>query len=270
VLGLFAAESGEYKPPTIYEFYPEAFLFAGTPFEINRIMMIRLIVMTLIIVIFWLWTSKFNRAVKTGNVVPGRFQMLGEMALDFVRKGIAHEQLGVKDGERFLPLLTTIFFMVLGMNITGIVPFANIAGTSVIGIPLVLAAAAYFTFIYAGIKKHGMRFFSNALFPAGVPKPFYIMVTPIEFLSTFILRPVTLALRLLMNMIAGHLLLVLCFSATHFFFFQTEGVFQFFGAGTLVFGFAFTLFEILVSVLQAYVFTLLTTVYIQLALADEH
>jgi F-type H+-transporting ATPase subunit a len=232
-------------------------------------MMIRLIVMTLIIVIFWLWTSKFNRAVKTGNVVPGRFQMLGEMALDFVRKGIAHEQLGVKDGERFLPLLTTIFFMVLGMNITGIVPFANIAGTSVIGIPLVLAAAAYFTFIYAGIKKHGMRFFSNALFPAGVPKPFYIMVTPIEFLSTFILRPVTLALRLLMNMIAGHLLLVLCFSATHFFF-QTEGVFQFFGAGTLIFGFAFTLFEILVSVLQAYVFTLLTTVYIQLALADEH
>jgi F-type H+-transporting ATPase subunit a len=270
VLGLFAAESGEYKPPTIYEFYPEAFLFADTPFEINRIMMIRLIVMTLIIVLFWLWTSKFNRAVKTGNVVPGRFQMLGEMALDFVRKGIAHEQLGVKDGERFLPLLTTIFFMVLGMNITGIVPFANIAGTSVIGIPLVLAAAAYFTFIYAGIRKHGMRFFSNALFPAGVPKPFYIMVTPIEFLSTFILRPVTLALRLLMNMIAGHLLLVLCFSATHFFFFQTEGVFQFFGAGTLIFGFAFTLFEILVSVLQAYVFTLLTTVYIQLALADEH
>lgn len=270
MLGLFAAESGEYKPPTIYEFYPEAFLFAGTPFEINRIMMIRLIVMVLIIVLFWLWTAKFNRAVKTGQVVPNRFQLLGEMALDFVRKGIAHEQLGVKDGERFLPLLTTIFFMVLGMNITGIVPFANIAGTSVIGIPLVLAAAAYFTFIYAGIKKHGMRFFSNALFPAGVPKPFYIMVTPIELLSTFILRPVTLALRLLMNMIAGHLLLVLCFSATHFFFFQTEGIFQFFGAGTLIFGFAFTLFEILVSVLQAYVFTLLTTVYIQLALADEH
>lgn len=270
MLGLFAAESGEYKPPTIYEFYPEAFLFAGTPFEINRIMMIRLIVMVLIIVLFWLWTVKFNRAVKTGQVVPNRFQLLGEMALDFVRKGIAHEQLGVKDGERFLPLLTTIFFMVLGMNITGIVPFANIAGTSVIGIPLVLAAAAYFTFIYAGIKKHGMRFFSNALFPAGVPKPFYIMVTPIELLSTFILRPVTLALRLLMNMIAGHLLLVLCFSATHFFFFQTEGIFQFFGAGTLIFGFAFTLFEILVSVLQAYVFTLLTTVYIQLALADEH
>jgi F-type H+-transporting ATPase subunit a len=141
--------------------------------------------------------------------------------------------------------------MVLGMNITGIIPFANIAGTSVIGIPLVLALASYVTFIYAGMRRHGVKFFKNSLFPSGVPPAFYVLVTPIELLSTFILRPVTLALRLLMNMIAGHLLLVLCFSATQFFFFQA-------------------VFEILVSVLQAYVFTLLTTVYIQLALADEH
>lgn len=265
-----AAEDGQFSPPTIYEFYPEVFLFEGTPFAINRIMMIRLIVMVLLIVLFWLWARKFNQSVKAGQVVPGRFQLLGELALNFVRKSIAHDQLGEKDGDRFLPLLTTIFFMVLGMNITGIIPFANIAGTSVIGIPLVLAAAAYVTFIYAGVKRHGMGFFKNALFPSGVPVYFYTLVTPIEFLSTFILRPVTLALRLLMNMVAGHLLLVLCFSATHFFFFQAEGIFQFFGAGTLLFGFAFTLFEILVAVLQAYVFTLLTTVYIQLALADEH
>ncbi len=272
MLNLFSGTNpdGSFKPPTIDEFYPEAILFAGTPFEINRIMMIRLIVMTLLIILFWLWTRKFNQSVKSGNVVPGRFQLLGEMALNFVRKSIAHEQLGEKDGERFLPLLTTIFFMVLGMNITGIIPFANIAGSSVIGVPLVLAAAAYFTFIYAGMRKHGFGFFKNALFPQGVPPVFYIMVTPIEFLSTFILRPVTLALRLLMNMVAGHLLLVLCFSATHFFFFQADGFFKLFGAGTLLFGFAFTVFEILVSVLQAYVFTLLTTVYIQLALADEH
>jgi F-type H+-transporting ATPase subunit a len=73
-----------------------------------------------------------------------------------------------------------------------------------------------------------------------------------------------------MNMIAGHLLLVLCFSATQFFLFNADGFFKLFGAGTFVFGFAFTLFEILVAFLQAYVFTLLTTVYIQLALADEH
>jgi F-type H+-transporting ATPase subunit a len=263
-------EDGNYKPPTIGEFYPPGFLFEGTPFEINRIMMIRILVMIALIVLFWLWTRSFNRAVKVGNVVPSRFQLLGEMALNFVRKNIAHDQLGEKDGDRFLPLLTTIFFVILGMNITGLLPGLNIAGTSVVGLPLILALAAYVTFIYAGMRKHGFGFFKNALFPSGVPKAMYVMVTPIEFLSTFILRPVTLALRLLMNMVAGHLLLVLLFGATHFFFFSADGLFKLFGAGTLAFGFAFTLFKLLVAVLQAYVFTLLTTVYIQLALADEH
>lgn len=264
------SESGSFEPPTINEFYPEVVAFAGTPFELNRIMLIRLLVTALLILVFTLWTSKFKKSYKTNALVPSRFQLMGEISLNFVRKSIAHDQLGEKDGERFLPLLTTIFFIVLGMNITGIIPGLNIAGTSVIGLPLVLSLAAYVTFIYAGVKKHGGHFFSAALFPAGVPKAFYILVTPIEFLSTFILRPVTLALRLMMNMIAGHLLLVLCFSATQFFLFNAEGLFKLFGAGTFVFGFVFTLFEMLVAFLQAYVFTLLTTVYIQLALADEH
>ncbi len=252
------------------EFYPEIVAFEGTPFALNRIMLIRLLVLTLLVVVFALWTAKFKQANKTNNFVPGKFQLMGEISLNFVRKSIAHDQLGEKDGDRFLPLLTTIFFVTLGMNITGIIPGLNIAGTSVIGLPIVMALAAYVTFIYAGVKKHGVHFFKNSLFPAGVPKAFYALVTPIEFLSTFILRPVTLALRLTMNMIAGHLLLVLCFSATQFFLFNAEGAFKFFGAGTFVFGFAFTLFELLVAFLQAYVFTLLTTVYIQLALADEH
>ncbi len=264
------SSSGEFHAPSIMEFYPEVIAFEGTPFELNRIMLIRLLVMTALIVLFWLWTSKFKSAYKNNTLVPSRFQLMGEISLNFVRKSIAHEQLGEKDGDRFLPLLSTMFFLVLGMNITGVIPGLNIAGTSVIGLPLVLAAAAYVTFIYAGVRKHGGHFFTAALFPAGVPKAFYILVTPIEFLSTFILRPVTLALRLMMNMIAGHLLLVLCFSATQFFFFNAEGIFKFFGAGTFLFGFAFTVFEILVAFLQAYVFTLLTTVYIQLALADEH
>ena len=264
-------ESGSgFHAPSIMEFYPEIVAFADTPFALNRIMLIRLLVVALLLVLYSLWTRKFKQANKTKTFVPGKFQFMGEISLNFVRKSIAHDQLGEKDGDRFLPLLTTIFFVTLGMNITGIIPGLNVAGTSVIGLPIVMAAAAYFTFIYAGVKKHGGHFFTNALFPAGVPKPFYILVTPIEFLSTFILRPVTLALRLTMNMIAGHLLLVLCFSATQFFLFNAEGAFKFFGAGTFVFGFAFTVFEILVAFLQAYVFTLLTTVYIQLALADEH
>lgn len=265
-----ASDSGGFHAPSIMEFYPQVIAFEGTPFELNRIMLIRLLVMTVLVIVFWIFTAKVKNAYKNNVLVPSRFQLIGEIALNFVRKNIAHDQLGEKDGDRFLPLLTTIFFIVLGMNITGVIPGLNIAGTSVIGLPLVLAAVAYVTFIYAGVRKHGGHFFSAALFPAGVPKAFYVLVTPIEFLSTFILRPVTLALRLMMNMIAGHLLLVLCFSATQYFFFNAEGLFKFFGAGTFLFGFAFTLFEILVAFLQAYVFTLLTTVYIQLALADEH
>jgi F-type H+-transporting ATPase subunit a len=74
----------------------------------------------------------------------------------------------------------------------------------------------------------------------------------------------------MMNMVVGHLLLVLFFLATQFFFFETDGGFKLFGVGTLAFGLAFTLFEVLIATLQAYVFAILTTVYIQLALLDEH
>ena len=252
------------------EFYPEIVLFEGTPFAINRIMLIRFLVVTLLIILFSLWVRQFKKATREQNFVPTKFQLMGEISLNFVRNGIAHSQLGKVDGDRFLPLLTTIFFTVFGMNITGVIPGLNISSSALIGLPIVLAAAAYVTFIYAGIKKHGLVFFKNAVAPSGVPPALYIMVVPIEFVTTFLLRPVTLALRLTMNMLAGHLILVLCFSATQFFVFYADGFFKLFGAGTFIFGFAFTLFEILVSFLQAYVFTMLTTVYIQLSLADEH
>jgi F-type H+-transporting ATPase subunit a len=254
---------GSFVGPSINEFFPDAVLFVDSPFEMNRVMIIRVIVVIALIAFFWIGTRRMK-------IIPGRHQSLMEMGLDLVRVNIAEDLLGKKDGARFLPLLTTIFFIVIGMNITGIVPLMNIAGTSVIGLPLVLAVVAYITFIYAGLKKHPGTFLKNALFPPGVPPALYLIVTPIEFLSTFVLRPVTLTLRLLMNMIVGHLLLVLFFLATHFFFFELGGFAALFGVGTLAFGFVFTLFEILVAVLQAYVFTLLTAVYLQLALADEH
>ena len=226
-------------------------------------MLIRILVAVVIIALFWLGTRRMS-------VVPSRAQSLIEMGLDFVRVGIAEDLLGKKDGKRFLPILTTFFFMIIAMNLTGAVPGLNIAGTSVIGVPLLLAGIAYVTWIYAGLRKHPGKFLRNSLFPPGVPPALYIIVTPIELLSTFIVRPVTHTLRLLMNMIVGHLLLVLFFLATSFFFFEAPGLFKLFGLGTLAFGFVFTLFELLVAVLQAYVFTILTAVYLQLALADEH
>ena len=257
------ASDGEFHGPSIDEFFPEILFNAFGVIPVHRIHLVQFLAVVAVVLILVLGTRRMK-------VVPGRFQSVVEMGLDFVRSNIAHDLLGRKDGNRFLPILTTIFFMVLFMNITGIIPFLNIAGTSIAAVPLTLALVSYVTFIYAGIKKSPLGFFKNALFPAGVPWPVYIIVTPIEFLSTFIIRPVTLMLRLLMNMVVGHMLLVLCFAATQFFFFTAGGGWAALGVGTLAFGGAFTLFEILVAVLQAYVFTVLTAVYIQLAVAEEH
>ncbi|MGB4138010.1 MAG: F0F1 ATP synthase subunit A [Microbacterium sp.] len=256
------ASDGEFHGPSIDEFFPETlFTIAGIP--VHRITLIQLIATTILVVILVLGTRRMT-------VVPGRFQSVVEMGLGFARNNIAHEMLGKKDGDRFLPLLATIFFMTLFFNLTGLIPFFNIAGTSIAAVPFVLAVISYVTFIYAGLKKSPAGFLKNSLFPAGVPWPAYIIVTPLEFISTFLVRPVTLMLRLLMNMVVGHMLLVLCFSATWFFFFTVGGGWAFLGIGTLAFSGAFSVFEILVAVLQAYIFTVLTAVYIQLAVADEH
>ncbi|WP_292832962.1 F0F1 ATP synthase subunit A [Microbacterium sp.] len=257
------AEDGPvFHGPSINEFFPEVlFNIAGVP--VTRIHLIQFLATIAIVLIFWLGTRRMR-------IVPGRFQSIVEMGLDFVRVNIAEDLLGTKDGHRFLPILTTIFFMILFMNITGIIPFLNLAGTSIIAVPLLLALVSYVTFIYAGIKKSPKNFFKNSLFPAGVPWAIYIIVTPIELISTFIIRPVTLTLRLLMNMMVGHLLLVLFFAATNFFLLDLGGWWSALAAGSLAFGFVFTLFELLVAVLQAYVFTILTAVYIQLAVAEEH
>ena len=258
-----ASTEGEFHGPSLEDFFPAGVLFQDSPFEINRIILIRLLAVAVLLLLFWLGTRKMR-------VVPGRGQSVMELGLGFVRKSIVIDTLGEKDGMRFLPLLTSMFFFIVFLNITGIIPGLNIAASSVIGLPLTLAVVSYVAFIYAGLRKHPGSFLKNSLFPSGVPWYLYFVVTPIELISTFILRPVTLALRLLMNMVAGHMLLVLCFSATQFFLFTLGGVWGLFSIGTFAFGLAFSLFEILVAVLQAYVFTLLTAVYIQLALAEEH
>ena len=257
-----AAEGDGFHSPSIWEFFP-APVFQIGELVITRIHLMQFFATAVVVLLLVLGTRKMR-------VVPGRFQSIVEMGLDFVRVNIAHDLLGKKDGNRFLPILTTMFFMILFMNLTGVIPFMNIAGTSIIAVPLLLAVISYVTFIYAGVKKSPGGFVKNSLFPAGVPKALYLIVTPLEFISTFIIRPVTLTLRLLMNMIVGHLMLVLFFAATHFFFFSAGSWFPILGVGTLAAGFAYTLFEILVAFLQAYVFTILTAVYIQLAVAEEH
>jgi F-type H+-transporting ATPase subunit a len=230
-------------------------------------MLIRLLVVLLLVLFFWIGTRRMK-------LVPGRWQVITEFLLMFPRKNIVIDTLGEKDGRRFMPIIMTIFFLTLGMNLTGVVPGLQIAGTSVIGIPLIQALIAYVLFIYAGVKKHGgWRYLRNTLFLPGVPWPLYFLLTPVEFISTFIVRPVTLVLRLLMNLIAGHMLLALCWAATDFFFLALLANGDFLGllgVGSFAFGIIFFGLELFVAALQAYVFAILTAIYIQLSLADEH
>lgn len=256
-------EDGGFHAPTISEFFPPQVIGDGTVWGPTRINLIG-ITMTVVLVMF------FVLAFRRRDLVPGRLQNLGEMAVDAVFVNIIDEVMGTK-GRRFAPLLVTLFWMIFAFNITGIIPLMNIAGTAVIGVPLVLALVSYAVFNWAGIKEHGSAaYFKMNLFPPGVPKPIYLLVTPIEFISTFILRPVTLTIRLLANMMSGHLLLVLFFSATQYFLFEASGLLKLAAVPSLFMGFAFTLFEVVVALLQAYIFTLLTAVYIDGATSHEH
>jgi len=262
---LLAAEGdGEFHAPTVADFFPPAIFFEGTPFEFNRIMLVRFIAAAVLLLVFCL-------AARRARLVPGRFQNAIEMILDFVRNSIAVEVLGEKNGRKYFPLLATLFCTVLVMNITGVVPFLNIAGTSVIGLPIVLALWTYVMYLGAGIKAHGVGgFLKNSLLPPGVPAPLYLLLVPIEFLQVFILRPATLAIRLMANMVAGHLMLAICFAATSFFLFDASGGMKLFSAGTFVAGSAFFFFEVFVAALQAYVFAILTAVYLNLSVEAEH
>lgn len=257
--------AGEFHAPSLNDFFPPIVLFEGTPFAMDRLMIIRVLMSVLI-------AGFFLIAMRSPKIVPRGVQNVAEIALDFVRINIAEDILGKEQGRRFLPVITTIFFLVVALNVSSIIPFLNISPNARIGMPLMLAVLSYIVFNYVGIKKYGFfRYVKGSVVIPNLPTALHVLVIPIEFFSTFVLRPVTLTIRLMANMLAGHIMLVLFFSATQFFFFSADGFMKVFGLGSIVAGIGFTFFELLVIVLQAYIFSLLTAVYIDLALhAEEH
>lgn len=266
------AMRGEYHAPDLdSELFPGQqyghILFddvLGGWFALDRLMIIR-IVMTVIMAVF------FAIAMRNPKLVPRGVQNVAEMGLDFVRVNIAEEILGRKEGRRFLPILATIFFLVLVMNIPAIIPGMNISPNARIGMPIVLAAAAYVVMIYAGARRYGFfKFIKSSVVVPNIPGALHIMMVPIEFFSTFVLRPITLTLRLMANFLAGHMILVVAFAATNFFFWQLNA-WSVVSVATIVGAILFTLFECIIIFLQAYIFALLTAVYIDLSLhADSH
>ena len=203
-------------------------------------------------------------------VAPKGVRNVAEASVDFIQGDIVMQTIG-RDGLGWTPFLLTIFFFVFFCNITEIIPTFQMPATARMAIPATMALVVWVVYNASGIKHQGFfRYLKSACFPPGVPKALYILVAPIEFISTFIVRPFSLAIRLFANMLAGHLLLVTFAILTdalitaNTFFLKVIFVLPFF---MLVF---LTAFEILVSVLQAYIFTILTAVYIGGAVHPEH
>lgn len=215
--------------------------------------------------------ATFYLATRRAAMVPGKAQFAGESAYGFVRNSIALDAIG-KPGLKYVPYLATIFFFIATLNIAGIIPLIQIPATSKIALPLVLAIISCLIFNAIGIKRDGfIGYFRAMMFPPGVPWPIYILLAPIEFLSTIIVRPITLTLRLTLNMFAGHLVLVLFVLGGEYLVFEYGGVVGIVsGSVSLLGSIVLTFFEAFVQILQAYVFTLLSALYIAGALVDEH
>ncbi len=244
--------------PGILDFFPDAMFGEGTFFSFNRVTLARVIVAVVLCAVL-------GAAASRAKLVPTRGQQLVEMLAEFVRRSIGIEMLGDARGRRFAPLLGVIFIGVLGMNLTGVVPGINIAASSVMAVPVVFAVLSYVTFLAAGIRAQGLGgFLRSQLFPPGMPWPIYFLITPIEFFSSFVVRPATLAIRLLCNMISGHLLLALTFFGTSAML-ASAGAMK--GMAVVMVGTSLvvTLFEIFIAILQAYIFAVLTAVYIKLS-----
>jgi F-type H+-transporting ATPase subunit a len=213
----------------------------------------------------------FYVASRRAAMVPGKAQFAGESAYGFVRNSIAMDAIG-KEGMKYVPYLATVFFFLAALNISGIIPFLQFPATSRIGIPLFLAVISCVIFNAIGIKRHGLvGYFKDLMFPPGIPWPVYILLAPIEFVSTIIIRPLTLTLRLTFNMFAGHLVLVLFILGGEYLVLEYGGFVGILsGSVALIGSLVLTAFEGFVQLLQAYVFTLLSALYIGGALADEH
>ena len=230
------------------------------PLGINRVVLLMFLA-TLITFLF------LYLPVRKARVVPSKMGVVVESLVDFVRKGIARDIIG-SQSIRYEWLLIPMFFWLLFLNLFEITPLIHFPVTSRMAIPAFLAVLVWVTFIFVGLKKHGLSYIKNSVIPAGVPKPLLILMIPIDFLSIFVIRPISLAVRLFANMLAGHIMLAVFFLTTASYFVLEPKAVAF--VIPLAFAIVITAFEIFVAVLQAYIFTLLTAVYIESSIHVEH
>jgi len=237
-------------------------IFPNFPF--NKVALIAVLATLISATIFLLAVRQSHKESPKG------IRNFAEMIVEFVEDGIVMQTMG-KDGLAWTPFLLTMFMFIYLCNVPGIIPFFQMPATARMAVPMFLALMVWVIYNVTGIKHQGVGgYLKSTLFPPGVPKALYILVTPIEFISAIIVRPFSLAVRLFANMMAGHILLV-TFALLSEALFQAKdkvlipvGILPFL---MLVF---LTSFEVLVAFLQAYIFAMLTAVYIGGATHPEH
>jgi F-type H+-transporting ATPase subunit a len=252
--------------PNVNELFEwKGILFQHTWYEVNKTAVMAFISTIICIGIFFLGSRK-------KKMVPTGIQNAAELGYETVENMVAVEVMGEETGRKWAPFLATLFFWIFFINIWSTVPFVYFPATSRIAIPIFLALQTWVIFIFTGFKHQGVGYIKNSLFPPGVPKALYILVTPIEFVSKVFVRPFSLAVRLFANMTAGHVLLaIFAIMTSQLILEHNSGLFQI-PIGILPFFalVAMTGFEFLVAVLQAYIFTILTAVYVNESIHPEH
>ena len=209
----------------------------------------------------------FAYAFRSPKLIPRGAQNLGEMGVLFVRDQILRPQLG-KAGDKYLPFLVSIFFFVWIMNIFGIIPFIDFPATSRIAFPFGLAMVVWITFLTVGIRTKGVgRYFKEIAVPKGAPWWILPLLAPIELLSNIFVRPFTLTIRLMANMLAGHLLLLVFGIASWYLFSASIGLL--YATTSFLVTIILTGLEVLIQLLQAFIFTTLTAYYLADASASH-
>ncbi|MDN5571000.1 MAG: F0F1 ATP synthase subunit A [Propionibacteriaceae bacterium] len=268
--GLILPLEGEAWPPGEHSFDSRPVLPGVLPDWVNN-HAFQAVFSVVLVLLFWLWMAHRQR------VVPGRKQAVGEMLYDLIRNGIARDIIG-PDFRRYLPFLVALFSFIWVNNLFGQFALFMFPTMSKIGYAWALALIAWLVYNGAGIAKHGFfGYLRHATLPAGVPKPLWFLIIPLEFLSNIIVRPLTLGLRLFANLFAGHLVIVVFVVGGTMLLTATEPLAGFgvpllttAGVVSLLFSFAIFALELLIGAIQAYIFTVLTAQYVASAIAEDH
>jgi len=232
-----------------------------------------LIVVAVIMVLLFRWVAR-NAEKREGS--PKGFQSLIEVTLVWIRDEIVYPSMGAHNGRKYLYFFWTLFFFILGSNLLGLIPFLppiNPFGKAATGNIMVTGALAIITFLMvqiSGMRKHGWGKYWINLVPGGVPAALWPLVWAIEFVG-LIAKPFALTVRLFANMTAGHAILAVLvgffMGVRHYDSALIGGLSS---IGTFAFYLFIMLFETLVALIQAYIFTILSAIFVGMALAEEH